>query len=558
MMQFTLYQIPLLVSSLFSAIIIALLYRRKKAVGRKFLILFLSSIFIWSVADFFNLLNTTLNAKIFWSNFSYFGVATFSIFLILFVLEYIGKGELINRSKIILLSIIPIITIILIWTNEHHHLMRQSFFIQNISGLLALGKVYGTWFWIQFIYAHSIVIISSVLIFYSLSLSLNIYKKQGIIFLIGILGPLISNLLYVSRIVSFPIDMTSVSFAITGMVLYWGITRENLLDFVPTVYMEVFNEIPDGVLILDSVNQVVGMNPSAESIFNIKFSDIRRMNLQELINWNEFNKFINEHRYSENYHGSFSHNNKYYDVNLKTIYDKKHSSIGKLIVLHDISKRRAMEEQLINSNKQIEGLNDTLQIIHKILRHDLLNKFTIMKFTFEIYKESGDKLILDKLENSIDNGVELINRLRELESFIIAKGDLIHIPVRDIVERVSTTITVPIEIKGNANVIADDALFSVFENIMRNSVVHGKTDRIKVDIKSKNKISTIKVTDFGKGILEDIKDKIFEEGISYGENKGSGLGLFIVKKTIERYGGEIKVEDNKPSGAIFIIKLKSA
>ncbi|HOG74127.1 MAG TPA: histidine kinase N-terminal 7TM domain-containing protein [Methanofastidiosum sp.] len=557
-MQFTLYQIPLLVSSLFSAIIIALLYRRKKAVGRKFLILFLSSIFIWSVADFFNLLNTTLNAKIFWSNFSYFGVATFSIFLILFVLEYIGKGELINRSKIILLSIIPIITIILIWTNEHHHLMRQSFFIQNISGLLALGKVYGTWFWIQFIYAHSIVIISSVLIFYSLSLSLNIYKKQGIIFLIGILGPLISNLLYVSRIVSFPIDMTSVSFAITGMVLYWGITRENLLDFVPTVYMEVFNEIPDGVLILDSVNQVVGMNPSAESIFNIKFSDIRRMNLQELINWNEFNKFINEHRYSENYHGSFSHNNKYYDVNLKTIYDKKHSSIGKLIVLHDISKRREMEEQLINSNKQIEGLNDTLQIIHKILRHDLLNKFTIMKFTFEIYKESGDKLILDKLENSIDNGVELINRLRELESFIIAKGDLIHIPVRDIVERVSTTITVPIEIKGNANVIADDALFSVFENIMRNSVVHGKTDRIKVDIKSKNKISTIKVTDFGKGILEDIKDKIFEEGISYGENKGSGLGLFIVKKTIERYGGEIKVEDNKPSGAIFIIKLKSA
>jgi len=558
MMQFTLYQIPLLVSSLFSAIIIALLYRRKKAVGRKFLILFLSSIFIWSVADFFNLLNTTLNAKIFWSNFSYFGVATFSIFLILFVLEYIGKGELINRSKIILLSIIPIITIILIWTNEHHHLMRQSFFIQNISGLLALGKVYGTWFWIQFIYAHSIVIISSVLIFYSLSLSLNIYKKQGIIFLIGILGPLISNLLYVSRIVSFPIDMTSVSFAITGMVLYWGITRENLLDFVPTVYMEVFNEIPDGVLILDSVNQVVGMNPSAESIFNIKFSDIRRMNLQELINWNEFNKFINEHRYSENYHGSFSNNNKYYDVNLKTIYDKKHSSIGKLIVLHDISKRREMEEQLINSNKQIEGLNDTLQIIHKILRHDLLNKFTIMKFTFEIYKESGDKLILDKLENSIDNGVELINRLRELESFIIAKGDLIHIPVRDIVERVSTTITVPIEIKGNANVIADDALFSVFENIMRNSVVHGKTDRIKVDIKSKNKISTIKVTDFGKGILEDIKDKIFEEGISYGENKGSGLGLFIVKKTIERYGGEIKVEDNKPSGAIFIIKLKSA
>ncbi|MEG9193949.1 MAG: ATP-binding protein [Candidatus Methanoglobus sp.] len=50
--------------------------------------------------------------------------------------------------------------------------------------------------------------------------------------------------------------------------------------------------------------------------------------------------------------------------------------------------------------------------------------------------------------------------------------------------------------------------------------------------------------------------KLFTEGFSYGKKAGSGIGLYIVRKTIERYGGEVKVfNDNR---AVFVIKLKSA
>ena len=99
-------------------------------------------------------------------------------------------------------------------------------------------------------------------------------------------------------------------------------------------------------------------------------------------------------------------------------------------------------------------------------------------------------------------------------------------------------------------------MFSVLENIMRNAVIHSKTDRVDVDISSKDKSCQIKIADYGKGIPEPIKENIFEEGISFGDSKGSGLGLYIVKKTIERYGGSIVVEDNIPQGTIFTIKLK--
>ena len=67
----------------------------------------------------------------------------------------------------------------------------------------------------------------------------------------------------------------------------------------------------------------------------------------------------------------------------------------------------------------------------------------------------------------------------------------------------------------------------------------------------------IRVADYGKGIPEKIKDKVFEEGFSHGESASTGQGLYIVKKLVDRYGGEVEIEDNKPKGAIFVLKLRA-
>lgn len=555
-MQFTIYQIPLLLTSIISVALICLILNRKRVVGGKYLILFLTSVFIWSLSDFFDLLCTNLSDKLFWENVSYFGVATFGVFLLLFILEYTGKENYINRF-IYLLFLIPVITIILVWTNEYHHLLRQTIYIETISGVLAFGKVYGIWFWILFFYNYCLILITFILVFYALNTPHYIYRKQGILFFIGIFLPWISNFIYVFRIMAFPIDMTSVSFIFTGLALFWGITREQLLDIVPTAYTAVFNEIPDGVIVLGGTNQIVDFNPAAELILNVKASNIRGKNFSELITeWKEMKDVFKSHVSEDYYRSTISNHDKYYDVIFKKIYSKKGLFVGQLIVLRDISKRIKMEIKLKESNKQIEDLNETLQVINKILRHDILNKLTIMKTSLLLYEEKNDKLLFDKLNRSVDSGIDLIFRIRELESFLSSKGDLTNIDIRKTVEEISKNISIPINITGNANALADQALFSVLENIMRNAVIHSKTDRVDVDISSKDKSCQIKIADYGKGIPEPIKENIFEEGISFGDSKGSGLGLYIVKKTIERYGGSIVVEDNIPQGTIFTIKLK--
>ena len=89
---------------------------------------------------------------------------------------------------------------------------------------------------------------------------------------------------------------------------------------------------------------------------------------------------------------------------------------------------------------------------------------------------------------------------------------------------------VQIWIEGDGVVLADEALISVFDNIIRNATIHGKADKIRIKIENKDELCEIRIADNGSGIPEEIKNEIFDEGFSYGDNRGSGLGLYIVRK----------------------------
>jgi signal transduction histidine kinase len=116
-------------------------------------------------------------------------------------------------------------------------------------------------------------------------------------------------------------------------------------------------------------------------------------------------------------------------------------------------------------------------------------------------------------------------------------------------------------VEGEGTAFADDALISVFENIINNAIIHSGTEIVKVTIRSlpsDPELVEIRFADQGVGIPNEIRLKIFQEGFRYGKSGQSGLGLYIVKKILERYGASISVEDNKPKGSIFVIILKSS
>ena len=103
----------------------------------------------------------------------------------------------------------------------------------------------------------------------------------------------------------------------------------------------------------------------------------------------------------------------------------------------------------------------------------------------------------------------------------------------------------------------------VLNNLLENAVKYTpKETPIVVSIENENPKKTVvlKVADFGKGIPDKEKQKVFQKFYRIGDEmkrmtKGTGLGLFLSNKIIKDHHGSMFVENNMPTGSVFIVRL---
>ena len=216
----------------------------------------------------------------------------------------------------------------------------------------------------------------------------------------------------------------------------------------------------------------------------------------------------------------------------------------------EVAERKEREEEL-------KAHREHSRLINKILRHDIINDLTVINSALRLYGSTKEEELLKEASVYVNKSVELINRMRELELFISSHRGLKWYSVTDVFNKVIVSYPdIAFNIDGEGQVLADESLSSVIDNIIRNAVIHGKTDRIDVNIVERDKYCEIRIADYGVGITDEIKEQIFEESFVFGETGGTGLGLYIVKKAMETYGGRVRVEDNTPGGTVFVLALR--
>ncbi len=212
-------------------------------------------------------------------------------------------------------------------------------------------------------------------------------------------------------------------------------------------------------------------------------------------------------------------------------------------VFTDVSERIRMQ-------KKIEDLLNHIRFINKMLRHDLLNALTRIQAYAEFLGEGYSKDLVDKIMQNVKHSVELVTTLGDTE-LLFDEGREIY-ALRDVVLEVAESYNVNVSVVGDAVVLANRGIYSIFDNLLGNTVKHACAQNVVVEISS-NDVVEVKVKDDGRGIPDEIKQRIFEEGFTTAG--GSGLGLYIVKRLMEKYGGSIEVEDNFPCGTVFILRF---
>ncbi|WP_342304553.1 HAMP domain-containing sensor histidine kinase [Methanolobus sp. ZRKC5] len=222
-----------------------------------------------------------------------------------------------------------------------------------------------------------------------------------------------------------------------------------------------------------------------------------------------------------------------------------------------ISNIRRYHEVFRSKEEQVK-LTEMLRNTNRILRHDIANDLQVIMGALDLLEEKGDEKFISMIRKASQKSASLIKDVKEIDQVSVVDEQLKLLNVKNLVDNAISAHAAKFNVTGNCLVMADNALASVFDNIVSNALVHGNASKVDIEILNQNGICEILIADNGIGIPDAVKSRVFDEGYKYGKTGNTGFGLYIAKKTVERYGGSIRVEDNKLSGAKFVIELDAA
>ena len=239
-----------------------------------------------------------------------------------------------------------------------------------------------------------------------------------------------------------------------------------------------------------------------------------------------------------------------------------------LSVARDVGRRRASERELARTRDQLQALN-------RVLRHDIRNDMQIVLGLGRLLDDHVDEDGREYLRTILDTGehvVELTRSSRDLARTVAGETEL---PL----ESVSLAETLQAEVDrrreafGHAtislrgdvpdvNVHANDLLASVFRNLLNNAVQHSDRDEpaveVTADMTRGGHTAIVRIADDGPGVHPERKDVVFGKGEKGIDSEGTGLGLYLVQSLVDRYGGDVWIEDNEPRGTVVVVELPLA
>ena len=232
------------------------------------------------------------------------------------------------------------------------------------------------------------------------------------------------------------------------------------------------------------------------------------------------------------------------------------------IVTREITLQKHNEEELKRKKEE-------LTIINRIISHDIKNDVSILTGWAEVLEdyidEEGEKM-LTHIEETSTHIAELTEITKDFVESLEggATVDLEAIDLSGVisneVEKLRSNhedISVAVDSHDELVVRANELLSSVVGNLLANAVRHNNSDRAEIDITTETTATavTLRVADNGPGVADGQKEDIFGKGEKGPESPGTGIGLYLVYKLVDQYNGDVWIEDNEPTGAVFVVEL---
>ena len=466
------------------------------------------------------------------------------------------QGRPLKKWFYSLLISIACINYLMVFTNPIHQLFFTSVTI--------FESHYGPWFYIHTVFTYICIAISYLyLIRALLKGEYHVPLLQALLFNIGLILPIISNVVYVFHLIKFSFDITPIMYNLTVIIFGYSAYRYRFLDIKKVTRNMVLDNIHEGIIIIDVNNRIVLQNNVIKDIIHNyleiekveKISDFLHKVDNQILEYDLIKERIQQciankdermiMEFSMIVHGGI----RGYILKLEKIEDHAGDFVGYVFRFIDVTKHRELvqnleekNEALIKINKQLsENVSAAKQLavakersriskeIHDILGHSV----TVVISLLEIGRQNihEDRVFSrEKVTQSMDiirSGlVELKKSIKKHSKDVIEASKLNQDISKLIVDYEQAGVMVDYYYKDaevNLSTQVYDTIYRICQEGLTNALRHGKAKQVTLGLRYVERHIDLFIIDDGRGCHE----VVMGNGLKGMENRVQELGGFF-------------------------------
>jgi signal transduction histidine kinase len=393
---------PAIWPSIFTIMLLTILavyaWRRRNLPGALWFVIYCLLGVAFLAAKVIEFLAVDFQTKIFWFNVEYPWWLPGTTALTCFVLEYAWPGRWVKPRTIALLSIVPLLAVVLLFTNNFHHL---SFRAYTFTGDVV--PLYGQAGWGFVVYNLGLRVVSITALVW-LSIRSPQHRLPAVLIMLAetVVGVVLVLDPYIEESQFFYVPEKTIPVVACAIALF----GYRIFDPIPVARQTVIDQLQAGMLVLDLDGHVISLNPAAERILNATAKQVKGKLVKEL--WPAYpEKHLGDAGATEIELGPGEGTGlQYYMFTNSLLHDFRGLEVGRLLLLRDVTEQKRAQAQILEQQKVQAALEERAGLAREL--HDSIDQaLAAAQLQAEIADELVDRGEIAAAHDSLSRLVEV-------------------------------------------------------------------------------------------------------------------------------------------------------
>ncbi len=551
----------LLISTIGALIAVRYAWQRRKQPGAAWLALAELTAGAWTAFDFFNYAAVAPDTEVFLKKTTWALILLAGFAFLRFAFIYTRLEQWWEKYQTAVRVLILINLLVMITNNYHYLLWAEE--VQWVD----LGFARVPWlepglafYWLFRPTAYGLPLAGAFILVVGTAGAQTYYLRQIALLVVAALVPVTVN--YLLNSPTTPnIDPTPIAVVIVIAALAWSTLRFGLLDVRPVACSLLLEQLDDGVVVLDGENRLVDLNPTAESLLGCNGWEPGIGARQIIPFWARLEDRIAATETQSIEIDLGGESKSIIEVTSTPLHDDEGISLGRVLVLHDATTQVRLVRDLDAYTETVaRDLKTPLAAVIQCIDTVEAAKHEMTRESTHYLRSAGSAC--DRMTETIDALLSFA-QLRAWDDIKLEPLDMKRI-VDSALQRLSATIA-----KSGADVVLPDQwqaavghpvwVEEVWANYISNAIEYGGTPpRVEVGAWPDGRgMLRCWVRDNGPGLDENQRAQLFTEftRLEPGRTEGHGLGLSIVRRIVEKLGGNVGCDSLPGKGSTFWFTL---